>query len=171
MANIKLKDILKELDLPPPTVKFEVPPRQNQVHQQQVQQKKPDIYTNKDVNFSNKVAPDPTFEEYKKHFIQYEGKKNNTYVDSRGFKTVGIGHKFEKGESMKSTYTDVEVDKFFKLDLEEAITNTKVVFPTFSTLPKEVKIKLVSLTFNLGKGGIEKFKDFRSAILLSLIHI
>jgi lysozyme len=165
MADIKLKDILKELDLPPPTVKFEVPPRTTQVHQQQSHQNKPEIYTNKSIDFSNKNTPDPTFAEYKAHFIKYEGKKNNTYIDSRGFKTVGIGHKFEKGEPMKSTYTNAEIDHFFKKDLDEAISDTKKVFPTFNTLPKEVKLKLVSLTFNLGKGGIEKFKDFRAAIL------
>ena len=81
-----------------------------------------------------------------------------------GYKTVGIGHKFEKGEPVKSNYSDNEVDMLFKKDLEQAISDTKRVFSNFDSLPKDVKIKLVSLTFNMGRGGIQKFKDFRSAI-------
>ncbi len=156
---IKLKNLIFEAsDLPPPeppAVKFVLPSKNPA--------SSPPIYTDKSANISD-AGSNPTFDDYKKHFIKYEGKKNKPYIDSRGYSTVGIGHKFEKGESKKSTYSDVEIDNLFKKDLAEAISSTKKVFPNFDTLPKEVKIKLVSLTFNLGEGGIKEFKKFRSAI-------
>jgi lysozyme len=164
MEIIKLKDILKELDLPPPMVSFDGPTKNVPIHQVKQQDKKSDIYTNKNIDFSKTSNSNPSFDDYKKHFVEYEGHKKSTYIDSMGYKTVGIGHKFEKGEPVKSTYTESEVDSFFKKDLEQAISDTKRVFHNFDTLPKEVKIKLVSLTFNMGRGGIQKFNDFRSAI-------
>ena len=42
----------------------------------------------------------------------------------------------------------------------------KKVFPSFDKQPKKVQILLVSLTYNLGEGGIQKFKKFRAAIEL-----
>lgn len=164
MEIIKLKDILMELDLPPPMVSFDGPTKNVPIHQTKTQDKNSNIYTNKDIDFSKSVGSTPSFEDYKKHFIEYEGYKKNTYTDSMGYKTVGIGHKFEKGESIKPTYTDSEVVAFFKKDLEQAISDTKRVFSNFDSLPKEVKIKLVSLTFNLGRGGIQKFNNFRAAV-------
>jgi lysozyme len=163
MEIIKLKDIIMELDTPPPMVKFEMPPKVTNVSKVNSPTQPNNIYQNKNVDFSR--TEDPSFEEYKTHFVKYEGKKNKPYIDSRGFKTVGIGHKFEKGESSKSSYTDHEIDVLFKADLNDAIKDAKSVFSTFDTLPKEVKIKLVSLTFNLGKNGIDKFKKFKIAIL------
>lgn len=163
---IKLKNLIFEIaDLPPPeSAEVRFVPHSNSI------EKNKDVYINKDVNFSNNKPKqsesnqNPTFEEYKNHFIKYEGKKNNTYIDSRGFPTVGIGHKFEKGEKRKSKYTDSEIDEFFKKDLEDAIKISKKTFPNFESLPKNVKIHLVSLSFNLGEGGISKFVNFRSAI-------
>lgn len=167
LKNI-LNGILSEDVHAEPVVKFSMP---NKTLVQKAQtsgvSKSPSIYTST-INFSKtnlKKTEDPSFQEYKRHFINYEGKKNKAYIDSRGFPTVGIGHKFESGEPRKSSYTDAEIDKLFKQDLEDAIVIAKRVFPNFDSLPKDVKIKIVSLCFNLGQGGISKFKDFRSAIL------
>lgn len=107
---------------------------------------------------------DPSFSDYKNHFVKYEGLKTKTYRDSRGFLTVGIGHKFEKGEKTKENYSNVEIDSFFRSDLKEAQQIAMKVFPSFNSQPDKIKILLVSLCFNLGEGGINKFKDFKKAI-------
>lgn len=161
---IKLKKLILEFvaDLPPDNAEVRFIPPANSFGNQQK------VYTNKDVKFdkvdTKKSSNDPTFDEYKKHFVKYEGKKNETYIDSRGFPTVGIGHKFEKNEKRKSKYTESEIDSFFKKDLQDAISIAKKTFPNFDSVPKEVKIHLVSLCFNLGEGGISKFVKFKSAI-------
>ena len=150
--------LLKEVtDMPPPpVVRFDTTP---------VTAPKHFVANNKAFNISAQTpSNNPTTQDYAEHFIKYEGKKLIPYKDSRGFLTVGIGHKFEKGESVKSKYSESEIMNFFKADLEKAIAQAKKVFPNFDNLPKEVKIKLVSLTFNMGMGGISKFKDFRASI-------
>jgi lysozyme len=106
----------------------------------------------------------PSYNDYKTHFEKYEGKKNTLYKCSMGYLTVGIGHKFEKGEKTKRFYSNSEVDAFFKKDLEEAKVIAKRVFPSFNSQPDKVQILLVSLCFNLGEGGINKFKNFKKAI-------
>jgi lysozyme len=107
---------------------------------------------------------DPSFSDYKTHFVKYEGNKNQLYRDSKGYLTVGIGHKFEKGEKTKKFYSNSEIDTLFKTDLEEAKKIAKRVFPSFDKQPDDVQILLVSLCFNLGEGGINKFKQFKKAI-------
>lgn len=169
--DFKLKKLLKEAlseDIhAEPAVKFSMP---NSGIVKSIKSsekaKSPSVYTS-NADFSkinSRKSEDPSFQEYKRHFINYEGKKNKVYIDSRGFPTVGIGHKFEAGEKRKSSYTDSEIDQLFKQDLQDAIKISKRVFPNFDSLPKEVKVKIVSLAFNLGEGGISKFKKFRNAI-------
>jgi lysozyme len=141
---------------PPPIVRFDTTPHESPKHY---------VANNKAFNISSTTPIDPTMQEYVQHFVKYENKKSTPYKDSRGFLTVGIGHKFEKGEKVKSSYSEKEIMDMFKTDLHRSIDQTKKMFPNFNSLPKEVKIKLVSLTFNMGAGGVSKFNNFRQAIL------
>ena len=104
------------------------------------------------------------YQNYKEFILKSEGWRNKTYVCSKGFKTVGIGHKFEAGERVKSFYSNQEVNNFFKQDLDEALRAAQVNFPSFSRQPYQIKLVLVSLCFNLGNNGISKFVKFRRAI-------
>jgi len=106
----------------------------------------------------------PSFADFKNHFAKYEGVRNNIYKCSRGFITVGLGHKFEKGEKIKSYYSDAEINNFFAQDLKEAKVVAQRVFPNFNSHSNEVQILLVSLCFNMGEGGINKFVKFKKAV-------
>lgn len=106
----------------------------------------------------------PTFTEYRSHFEKYEGLKLIPYKCSAGFSTVGIGHKFERGELIKSSYSKEEINTLFVKDLQEAKLIAKRVFPSFNSQPDKIQIVLTSLCFNLGEGGIRKFIKFRAAI-------
>ena len=106
----------------------------------------------------------PTFQEFKNHFVAVEGIKFKPYKCSMGFNTVGIGHKFEKWEKIKSNYSNKEIDELFKTDLNEAKIIARKVFPTFDKQPDEIQILLVDTCFNMGESGIKKFVKFRAAI-------
>jgi lysozyme len=93
-----------------------------------------------------------------------EGVRLIPYKCSMGFDTVGVGHKFEIGEKIKARYSESEIRELFNQDLRESMAIAKNVFPSFDSQPDEIKLILVSLSFNLGKGGINKFKKFRAAI-------
>lgn len=107
---------------------------------------------------------DPTFEQYKQHFISVEGINLKPYKCSKGFNTVGIGHKFERGELIKQSYSINEINSLFKNDLIEAKAIARKVFISFDKQPDNVQIMLTALCYNMGEGGIKKFIKFRSAI-------
>ena len=110
---------------------------------------------------SNCIAQ--SFEDYKNHIEASEGKRLTKYIDSHGNATIGIGHKLIKGENY--TYiTERECNMLFTRDLERAKAIAKRVFPSFDTQPHKVKLILVSLCFNMGEGGINKFVRFKTAI-------
>lgn len=105
----------------------------------------------------------PTFQDFKSHFVKYEGVKNKPYRDAGGY-SVGIGHFLGKTKGDKSTYSSDEINKLFRADLEKAKVAAKRVFPNIDKHPENIQIMLVSLTFNMGEGGVSKFKKFRAAI-------
>jgi GH24 family phage-related lysozyme (muramidase) len=104
------------------------------------------------------------YKEYKDFIIKSEGYKNKTYFCSKGYPTVGIGHKFESGEKILNYYSDKQIEVFFQNDLKEAIQAAQNNFPSFNFQPKEIKLVLVSFCFNLGENGAKKFVKFRKAI-------
>jgi lysozyme len=105
----------------------------------------------------------PTFESFKSHFVKYEGVKNKPYRDAGGY-SVGIGHFLGKTANINKVYTSREIDNFFLADLKIAKVAAKRVFPNIDSHPENIQIILVSLTFNMGEGGVSKFKKFRAAI-------
>lgn len=93
-----------------------------------------------------------------------EGIKYSIYKDSRGNPTVGIGHLIAPSDQIKKVYTEKEIQAFFNKDCGAAIKIARDTFPNFDSLPDNIKEILVSLSFNLGRGGINKFKNFKAAI-------
>ena len=99
------------------------------------------------------------------HFIKSsEGYKLNPYKDSKGNWTVGIGHYIKPGEFIKTKYTHSEIIELFDKDLSIAQKDARKLFRTFDNQPKDVKLVLVSLSFNLGYNRLSKFVRFRAAI-------
>lgn len=101
---------------------------------------------------------------YKSFISSSEGKRNKVYIDSLGNKTVGIGHLLPSNYNGKEIYTEREINDLFANDLRIALIDAKFLFPSFDEQPDEVKLILVSLSFNLGRNKLSKFVKFRKAI-------
>jgi lysozyme len=93
-----------------------------------------------------------------------EGCKYSIYKDSRGFNTVGVGHKMLPTDKIKASYSEKEIQAFFNKDVAAAEKIARKQFPNFDSLPDNIKEILVSLAFNLGNGGLNKFKNFKKYI-------
>jgi lysozyme len=104
-----------------------------------------------------------TFEEYYSFLVTFEGKRSLPYKDSLGKLTVGVGHLMKATDKVRH-YSEAEIQKMFAADLENAKQIATSMFPNFRTLHKQVKLILVSLSFNLGKSGLGKFKKFVTSI-------
>lgn len=88
-----------------------------------------------------------------------EGKRYVAYSDSRGISTIGIGH------DLQDSISDTAVDQIFQDDLALAENELQTDLPWTSSLDDVRYGALVNLTFNLGIGGLEKFKLMLAALM------
>lgn len=101
------------------------------------------------------------------------GARNKPYRDSRGFWTVGIGHKLTEadkraaGGQIKPLYSTAEIEAFWQNDLSRAIQGAKnFCFPSrLDQMPQEIQALLIDMAFNLGEKGLMGFKRFRAALV------
>lgn len=108
-----------------------------------------------------------TYQDYYNHIKASEGYRNTVYKCSAGFNTVGIGTNLDSRKikaRVGQKFSDSQIQAWAREDIMRAERIAKQVFPSFNKQPKQVQILLVSLSYNLGQGGISKFKDFRGAI-------
>lgn len=108
-----------------------------------------------------------TYQDYYSHLVKYEGYKNTVYKCSEGYKTIGIGTNLDSRKikaRVGQKFSEAQIQVWAREDIMRAEKIAKQVFPSFNKQPKQVRILLVSLSHNLGQGGISKFKDFRGAI-------
>lgn len=108
-----------------------------------------------------------THQDYYNHIKSVEGYKNTVYKCSEGYKTIGIGTNLDSRKikaRVGQKFSDSQIQAWAREDIMRAERIAKQVFPSFNKQPKQVQILLVSLSHNLGQGGISKFKDFRKAV-------
>ena len=94
-----------------------------------------------------------------------EGCKYIIYKDSRGNNSVGIGHLLLPTDKVKKVYSEKDVRDFFNKDVAAAEIIARKQFTNFDSLSDDAKEIVVSLAFNLGSGGLSKFKNFKAAIV------
>lgn len=90
----------------------------------------------------------------------YEGFRNYVYKDSRGFLTMGTGHRlteeekkiYKEGDKIDANYLDGLFEKDFKSHLDKA---KKI--KGFDNLSDQQKEAMIDLTFNMGGGWVTKF--------------
>jgi lysozyme len=99
--------------------------------------------------------------QYRAHLIEFEGYRNKPYKDSGGY-SVGIGH-YSRKPFPKNYYSNKEIEILFRGDLLRALSLAKETFPSFNEQPDQIKLILVSMSFNLNN-GIKDFVKFRAAI-------
>ena len=98
-----------------------------------------------------------------------EGVKYEIYKDHLGYDTFGIGHLIVKedeefGKPVGTKVSEARVNAVFTRDILKMITETKILFPKFDTLPEDVQQVLVNMTFNMGRPRLSNFKKFISYI-------
>lgn len=115
------------------------------------------------------VTKDINMNAFRGQLIIHEGLKNTIYADSVGLATGGIGHLLRENE--KSQYplgtpiSDSQVEAWYVHDSTSAIKIAQgLVSDTWGNLSDVRKRAVADLAFNLGKGGLSKFKKFLSAM-------
>lgn len=89
----------------------------------------------------------------------HEGFRSEPYRDSLGFLTIGYGRLLDgKGITKK------EGEYLLMNDLNQAIEDAKSLFGNFDDLSQKRQEVLVEMCFQLGKGGVSKFVNFRKAV-------
>ena len=95
------------------------------------------------------------------HIKQNEGYSLQVYRDTRGFKTVGYGHKLpEKSKYQVGDFVDrVRIDLWFRSDLNSALVCAKKYLK--NDYKQNELIVATDMAFNLGCNGLNKFKLLR----------
>ena len=105
------------------------------------------------------------YEELKEQIKEHEGFVPRTYSDSLGKRTIGFGHLCVEPEQWDDDkeYTREELERVFDKDFEEALKNAESLIGerSINFIAKQVIIEMV---FQLGIGGVGKFKKMWSAL-------
>ncbi len=85
-----------------------------------------------------------------------EGIRTEPYRDSSGHLTIGVGHKIEGNEiSLSAVHEILKAD----IQIAEKIARRLIGNLFFEELSLPRKLALINLAFNLGEGGLAKFKE------------
>ena len=96
---------------------------------------------------------------------KHEGFVNKIYKDSLGKATIGFGHlvtKHDKFEEAKE-YSKEELEYVFKDDFNNALAHANSLMDGLN-LHQETKNVIVEMVFQLGVGGVGKFKKMWEAL-------
>lgn len=100
-----------------------------------------------------------------------EGKKLKAYHDTEGLLTVGIGHLIKKNDppgicdlKLGDSITEDQCRELLNNDLAIAISDFRVIFNNWETIPAEAQEILINMLFNLGRDRFMKFKKLIAAI-------
>ena len=106
-----------------------------------------------------------SYEDLKARIKEHEGFVPKIYKDQLGFKTIGFGHlvlptdKFAEGV----TYKKKDLEEVFDSDFNIAKSNANQLI---SGLPlhHQAKCVIIEMVFQLGIGGVSKFKKMWKAL-------
>jgi len=100
-----------------------------------------------------------------------EGVVYEVYNDHLGYKTFGVGHLVkatdaEFGSPIGEAVTEERVRSCFESDLDTSISECFALFGEgdFNNYPGTVQEVLVNMMFNMGRGRLGGFKNFRKAL-------
>ena len=109
-------------------------------------------------------------EQCKAEIKRHEGEVLEIYMDSLGYKTLGVGHlcqpedpeySWEVGTAVSQEVVDMYYDNDFNKHLKEAIH--VVGEEDFENLPEDIQRVMVNMCFNLGGTRLSKFKNMLAA--------
>jgi len=129
-----------------------------------------------------------TFDDIFNFVKEHEGYRPHVYKDTRGIPTVGIGFNMARPDAKniaqqagvnyqnvllgKENLSDDQIKEIFKITISIAYKDAKQWIPNFDGLPKNIKLAILDLSFNMGYSRLSKFiktkeyiltKDYKSA--------
>lgn len=123
-----------------------------------------------------------SFDEIYNFIKEHEGYRPQVYIDTVGKPTVGIGLNLKREDapalvtsaganynavlSGQQKLTDEQIKAIFKSTLAIAYADAKKFMPNFDYLPKNLKLVILDLSFNMGYTRLSKFIKFKEALLV-----
>lgn len=126
-------------------------------------------------------AAEPALIDRAVSFIEpFEGRRHRAYRDSRGNMTIGVGFNLDRAgaaDDIKKllpgvgyralrrgevSLTDAQIDVLLRHDAHRAIDTARRQFTEFDSLPSDVQLIVVDMTFNTG--SLHKWRRFRAAL-------
>lgn len=122
-----------------------------------------------------------TFDNVLDFIKQHEGVKPHVYLDSKGIPTVGIGFNLLRPDA-KSMISNLGLDynkvlsgtqdlsnqqmhDLFNASLKIAYADAKKYIPSFDNLPRDIKLGVLDMSFNLGFNRLSKFIKTKEFIM------
>ena len=98
-----------------------------------------------------------------------EGVVHEIYLDHLGYPTFGIGHLVtdtdpEFGSDVGTAVTEARCIEAFDKDVEIVLSDCKILYPDFDSLPEEVQQIIANMMFNMGRPRLTKFKMMKAAV-------
>lgn len=122
-----------------------------------------------------------TFDDILAFIKDHEGYRPHVYKDSLGIPTIGIGFNLTRPDAKKiaqqvganyqnilvgrEDLSDEQIKEIFKITLGIAYKDAKQWIPNFDGLPKNIKLAILDLSFNMGYTRLSKFIKTREHIL------
>ena len=105
------------------------------------------------------------YDDLKAGIKEHEGFRDQVYKDSLGFATIGYGHLVLSTDPFKEgvTYSKEDLDKVFDSDFNIAKTNANQLIEGLP-LHHQAKCVIIEMVFQLGVGGVSKFKNMWKAL-------
>jgi GH24 family phage-related lysozyme (muramidase) len=111
----------------------------------------------------------------------HEGYKNNVYKDSLGKPTIGIGFNltrpdarniiqqiggnYDKILSGETSLSDKQVKDLFEITISIAYKDAQKYLPNLMNMPKNIKLAIIDMAFNMGYPRLSQFKNTKEYII------
>ena len=104
-------------------------------------------------------------EELKERIKKHEGFVPKIYRDSLGYATIGYGHLVLPTDHFKDgvEYSEAELNEVFEKDFQNALDNANKLIKDIP-LVYQAKEVICEMVFQLGIGGVSKFKNMWKAL-------
>ena len=99
-----------------------------------------------------------------------EGIKYELYLCSENHLTGGIGHLITEGDTeyydmpIGTKVPNEQVNDWFEKDIKVTLSDCKIIFEEFDSLPSEAQLVIANMCFQLGRPRLSKFKNFIAAV-------
>ena len=105
------------------------------------------------------------YDDLKARIKEHEGFRDQVYKDSLGFATIGYGHLVLPNDPYEEgvTYSKEDLEKVFDGDFDTACSNANQLIKDLPLHP-QAKCVLIEMVFQLGIGGVSKFKNMWKAL-------